>query len=126
MADPTTTPMPDTGYPRSVHIPIEDAVQAVVAALGFGQDAGLAALGSYQADEHDRVSHTAIDTVEVYPGAMNMVSMTVGARRLLALAQTEYAVRMMPMPVKYTGLIRYDLTDAQPSRTIGFGLGKGA
>lgn len=119
-----TTDMPDAGYPRSVHIPIEDAVQAVVAALGLGEDAGLAALAAYQDDERNEVHESADSRTVITTGATNSIDMTVGARNLLALAQTEYAIRMMPTPMKRIGITRFDVTDAMPSKTVGFRLGE--
>lgn len=118
----TTTNMPESGYPRSLCIPIEDAVQAVIAALGFNQDAGFAALSGYQDDEREGIREAGDSRTTIFPGGGVSVRVTVGARNLLALAQTEFPIRMFPSK-KYDRLTSYDLTDAQPSSVVGFRLG---
>ena len=118
----TTTSMPESGYPRSLYISIEDAKQAVIAALGFEQDAGLAALAGYQDDEREGIRKAGESRTTIFPGGGNSVRMTVNARNLLALAQTEFQIRMFPSE-KYDRLTCYDLTDAQPSSRVGFRLG---
>ncbi len=117
----TTTKMPESGYPLSMTIPIEFALQAVIAARDFGPDAGLAALAAYQDDEREHVCVAKGTRTSIYPGAGNTVRLAAAARNLLALAETEASTRMDV--TEYTAATIYDLTDAQPSSVVGFRLG---
>ncbi len=110
-------PVARNGYPPSVHVPLEDAVQAVVAALLFGEDAGLEALAAFQRDQRV-IPKLDCDKVTVYPGARNSVVMSVGARNLLAQSQYEAHIRGTGIR-KPSGATRYDLTEMQESGNAG-------
>lgn len=85
----------------------EDVMQALVAALTFGEDAGLAALASY--DSAPRNDPDVIGCVSFYVGGGSVVELSPRARDLLADAYDEAHVRAMAFPLG-RGLERYDLT----------------
>lgn len=88
---------------REKTVSLEEALQAVVAALMFGEDIGLAALARQQgADAGQRSCDT------LCPGAGNLVRTTEGAMELLARAQSELPARGIGL-TRDGGRTDYDL-----------------
>lgn len=96
---------------RQVQFEQEDVIQALCAALLWGEDAGMDALMKADRDAGEGIPTPC--SCMVQPRRSVMATMSPAARELLALAQSQLPVRSIGHLIA-DGLMRYDLRRAGP------------